>query len=64
MSSSGGEPDVERHDDARGSGRGEVAFQQLMGIEAQIGHAVAGEDAFGKQSEGQAFARVRRIRRR
>ena len=51
----GGEPHVERHHDGADERCGEVAFQQLMCVEAQEGHAVAGQDSLGKQSEGQAF---------
>ena len=40
---------------ARIERRGEIAFEQLVGIEAEVGDAVAGEDAFGEQSEGEAF---------
>ena len=51
----GGEAHVERHGDGADERCSEVAFQQLMGIEAQIGHAIAGEDSLGEQSEGHAF---------
>ena len=44
----GGEAHVERHDDGADEGRGEIAFQQLVGIEAEVGDAVAGKDALGE----------------
>ena len=51
----GGEAHVERHDHGADERRGVIAFQQLVGIEAEVSDAVAGGDALGEQSEGGAF---------
>ena len=51
----GGEAHVERHDDGADERGGEIAFEQLVGIEAEVGDAVAGKDALGEQAEGEAF---------
>ena len=50
-----GEAHVERHDGGADERGGEIAFEQLVGIETEVGDAVAGKDAFGEQSEGEAF---------
>ena len=52
----GGEPHVERHHDGARQRDAEVAFQQLVVVEAEIGDAVAGLDALGEQSGGEPFA--------
>ena len=48
--------DVERHGDGANQRRAVIAFKKLMVVEAEIGDAVAGADAFGKQPGGQTFA--------
>ena len=47
---------------ARARGGAEVAFQQLVVVEAEKGDAVAGADAFGQQPAGQALATLSELR--
>ena len=47
---------VERHRDGSNQRRPVIAFQKLMIVEAEIGDAVAGADALGKQPGGKTFA--------
>ncbi len=41
---------------ARMRGGPVIAFKKLMVVEAEIGDAIAGADAFGKKSGGETFA--------
>ena len=50
------EPHVERHHHGVGLGHAEVAFEQLVGVEAEVADAVAGLDAAAGQGGGQPLA--------
>ena len=52
----GGEPDIDGHHDGPGQQNAEVAFEELMIVEAEVRHPVAGLDAQGQQAGREAFA--------
>ncbi len=52
----GGQAHVQRHDDGARERDAIVSFEELMVIEAEVGDAVAGLDAGGEESRGEAFA--------
>ena len=55
---------VERHRDGSNQRRPVIAFQKLMIVEAEIGDAVAGADALGKQARRQDVRNALRTGRR
>src|SRR5437867_5694666 len=57
-----GKPHVERHYDPASLHNSVVAFEQLMGVEAQIGDAVALPDAEPHQRRGQPLATFAELR--
>ena len=55
-------PYVERHHDGAGERHSEIAFQKLMGIEAQVGNTIPLLDAFREQAGRQALAAFAELR--
>ena len=47
-----GEADVEGHDDAAGHDDAVIAFEEEMGVEAEVGDAVADLEAEGEKRAG------------
>ncbi len=52
---------VERHRDGARQRRSVIAFEKLMVVETEISDAVAGADALGEQSGGEAFATLPKL---
>jgi hypothetical protein len=50
------EPDVQRHHDSAGQQDAEIAFQELMRVEAEVSYAISFRDAFRKQAGREALA--------
>src|SRR5439155_5189410 len=58
----GSEPHVKRHDDGADERDAEVAGEELVVIEAEVGDAVAGLNAHGPQAGGEPLAVFAEIR--
>ena len=56
------QPHVERHDDGVHQRHAVIAFEELAGVEAEIGHAVAAADTLGDEAGREPFASFAELR--